>query len=162
LERTDEVEKDEEYHLGQDVEDHYRRWLQLQSAHRRPAQSHLSKKEKEGENVLLERAIKKHQLPTFGYVTQDKCPGDGDDVIHQPLPSFDQPEYVATGLPPAADKVDVVFFRQVISYKNCRTVSVQSSHQLSAPLLLLIWITSSIHPVLAPLDLMIALSLSSR
>ncbi|PLW31410.1 hypothetical protein PCANC_16728 [Puccinia coronata f. sp. avenae] len=115
LERTDEVEKDEEYHLGQDVEDHYRRWLQLQSAHRRPAQSHLSKKEKEGENVLLERAIKKHQLPTFGYVTQDKCPGDGDDVIHQPLPSFDQPEYVATGLPPAADKFSLAALNTIAS-----------------------------------------------
>ncbi|KAI9622852.1 hypothetical protein KEM48_009737 [Puccinia striiformis f. sp. tritici PST-130] len=61
-------------------------------------------------NVIIERSIQKHRLRTYGYVTQDQCPGIGDDVDHDPLPSFSKPDYVGTALPSSTDKVDVVFF----------------------------------------------------
>jgi len=114
-----EVEKDEGYHLGKDVEEHYRGWLERQSARRRATQSHqitLQVEEDGSDDLLVERAIQKHQLLTYGYVTQDQCPGLGDDVPHQPLPAFDQPDYIGTVLPPAADKVDVVFFSFITKF----------------------------------------------
>ncbi|KNZ55726.1 hypothetical protein VP01_25g8 [Puccinia sorghi] len=106
MEGSWDVEKDEGYHLGEDVEEHYRRWLELQSSHRRATQSHQTTLQVEdvSENLFVDRAIERHQLLTYGYVTQDQCPGLGDDVPHQPLPSFDQPDYIGTALPPAADK----------------------------------------------------------
>ncbi|KNE89589.1 hypothetical protein PSTG_16952 [Puccinia striiformis f. sp. tritici PST-78] len=112
FERWDEVEKDESYHLGQDVQERYQRWVQLQSAHRRPDQPYLSSSSSSqvDKNVIIERSIQKHRLRTYGYVTQDQCPGIGDDVDHDPLPSFSKPDYVGTALPSSTDKVDVVFF----------------------------------------------------
>lgn len=49
---------------------------------------------------------------TFGYVTQDLCPGLGDDVLHRPLPAVWQPTFVSTELPDGGDdeRVDIVFF----------------------------------------------------
>ncbi|WAQ82279.1 hypothetical protein PtA15_2A596 [Puccinia triticina] len=116
LKRSEEIEKDEEYHLGQDVEDHYRTWLQLQSLHRGRTQLHLSAQVEEEKGVLLERSIRKHGPLSYGYVTQDQCPGRGDDVTHEPLPSFDQTDYVGTALPPSTDKVDVVFYSFITTF----------------------------------------------
>lgn len=51
-----------------------------------------------------------HNL-TLGYVTDDACPGVGDDVLHAPLPFFDSPDFVASDPPPVADDapIDLVF-----------------------------------------------------
>lgn len=53
--------------------------------------------------------------PTVGYVTQDECPGEGDDTLHVPLPYTAQPDYVqslpvgnSSALEPTT-KVDVIF-----------------------------------------------------
>lgn len=51
---------------------------------------------------------------TWGYVTQDSCPGLGDDTLHKPLPAVRQPVFVATEFPPleheGEEVIDVVFF----------------------------------------------------
>ncbi|KAL8280258.1 hypothetical protein RQP46_007372 [Phenoliferia psychrophenolica] len=47
---------------------------------------------------------------SVGYVTQDRCPGLGDDTLHRPIPAVWQPTFVATDLPSDDDTVDVVFF----------------------------------------------------
>ncbi|KAI5475343.1 5'-Nucleotidase/apyrase family protein [Pseudohyphozyma bogoriensis] len=50
---------------------------------------------------------------TVGYVTVDKCPGLGDDVLHKPVPHAWQPTFVSTELEVGVgeeEKVDVVFF----------------------------------------------------
>ncbi|KAF9444855.1 hypothetical protein P691DRAFT_806595 [Macrolepiota fuliginosa MF-IS2] len=36
---------------------------------------------------------------TLGYVTQDSCPGVGDDTLHEPLPEFDVPQYISSVVP---------------------------------------------------------------
>ncbi|KAA1121573.1 hypothetical protein PGTUg99_032499 [Puccinia graminis f. sp. tritici] len=126
---SEEIEKDEDYHLGQDVEAHYRKWLQLQSSLRRPTQSYLSADMEEGKNVIVERSIQKHDLHTYGYVTHDQCPGLGDDVTHEPLPSFVQPDYVGTALPASTDKVDVVFFSFITKFSlNALNTIAARSH----------------------------------
>jgi hypothetical protein len=48
---------------------------------------------------------------TLGYVTEDSCPGKGDDIPHVPVPYYDAPRYVHTTLPDTLDAdVDVVDF----------------------------------------------------
>lgn len=68
----------------------------------------------------------KHSL---GYVTQDLCDGLGDDVLHRPMPSAEQPVFVATELPGEEEEaVDVVFFDFLIVRPfPCFTVSEQRS-----------------------------------
>ena len=58
-----------------------------------------------------------HSTLSTGYVTQDRCPGLGDDTLHRPIPGVWQPTFVATDLPreeegeeEAGGEVDVVFF----------------------------------------------------
>jgi hypothetical protein len=48
---------------------------------------------------------------TLGYVTQDSCPGVGDDTPHAPLPFYDSPDYIQSDFPDVADDapVDLVF-----------------------------------------------------
>lgn len=50
---------------------------------------------------------------TLGYVTEDTCPGEGDDIPHIPVPYYDAPRYVHTSLPDVPDedleKVDFIF-----------------------------------------------------
>lgn len=36
---------------------------------------------------------------TLGYVTQDSCPGVGDDILHAPLPFFSTPDFIASDPP---------------------------------------------------------------
>ena len=53
---------------------------------------------------------------TWGYVTEDSCPGHGDDTLHMPLPASPQPIFVSTAFPELdgggqdVPLVDVVFF----------------------------------------------------
>ncbi|KAH9935240.1 Metallo-dependent phosphatase-like protein, partial [Epithele typhae] len=52
------------------------------------------------------------QNATLGYVTQDSCPGVGDDTLHTPLPFFDVPDFIGTDAPAgvaASDPIDLVF-----------------------------------------------------
>ncbi|KAF8058685.1 Metallo-dependent phosphatase-like protein [Lyophyllum atratum] len=48
---------------------------------------------------------------TLGYVTQDGCPGVGDDTSHTPLPYFDVPDFISSRPPSVTDKtpLDLVF-----------------------------------------------------
>jgi len=48
---------------------------------------------------------------TLGYVTQDSCPGVGDDVLHTPLPFFSTPDFIASRPPAVSDDtlIDLVF-----------------------------------------------------
>ncbi|KAJ7635196.1 Metallo-dependent phosphatase-like protein [Roridomyces roridus] len=48
---------------------------------------------------------------TSGYVTEDSCPGDGDDVPHEPLPVYPVPDFIASRTPEGVDvdKVDLIF-----------------------------------------------------
>ena len=48
---------------------------------------------------------------TLGYVTNDSCPGVGDDTPHIPLPYFPVPHYIASPSPSVSDDtpVDIVF-----------------------------------------------------
>ncbi|MBW0484402.1 hypothetical protein O181_024117 [Austropuccinia psidii MF-1] len=115
LQSTDNLEKDENYHLGHDIDQHYRDWLRQQFIHYQHNQLLLASnghQEMDLNTQIIARSIRENTKtsgPSYGYVTKDQCPGEGDDVVHQPMPVFDQPKYVATGLPPNADSVDVVF-----------------------------------------------------
>ncbi|KAH9976377.1 Metallo-dependent phosphatase-like protein [Lactifluus volemus] len=48
---------------------------------------------------------------TLGYVTQDACPGLGDDTLHTPLPFFSTPDYMSSTPPTGSSEteIDVVF-----------------------------------------------------
>lgn len=92
--------RDEKYHSGHDVADHYLAWMQLQSAHHHQlplSVGSMNQQKNEG------------QEHSYGYVTKDECPGYGDDVVHTPLTAVDQTEYVATTIPKDASLIDVVF-----------------------------------------------------
>jgi len=54
---------------------------------------------------------------TLGYVTQDSCPGKGDDTLHIQAPSYSIPLFVSSPLPNVTDDtlVDVVFISFVES-----------------------------------------------
>jgi 2',3'-cyclic-nucleotide 2'-phosphodiesterase (5'-nucleotidase family) len=81
----------ERYARG-DVEMRYRQWLEGMYARAGPER----------------RAA---QNLTLGYVTQDGCPGVGDDTLHTPLPFFDSPDFISS-TPPAGGNdttVDLVF-----------------------------------------------------
>jgi 2',3'-cyclic-nucleotide 2'-phosphodiesterase (5'-nucleotidase family) len=41
---------------------------------------------------------------TLGYVTQDSCPGVGDDTLHTPLTIFDSPEFISSD-PPTGNNI---------------------------------------------------------
>ncbi|EKM81183.1 hypothetical protein AGABI1DRAFT_72051 [Agaricus bisporus var. burnettii JB137-S8] len=41
---------------------------------------------------------------TLGYVTNDSCPGIGDDIPHSPIPFFETPEFIASN-PPTGDDI---------------------------------------------------------
>ncbi|KAJ3484948.1 hypothetical protein NLI96_g5291 [Meripilus lineatus] len=51
------------------------------------------------------------QNATLGYVTQDSCPGIGDDVVHAPLPFFSSPDFIGSTPPNVSDDtpIDLVF-----------------------------------------------------
>ncbi|KAH9935239.1 Metallo-dependent phosphatase-like protein [Epithele typhae] len=52
------------------------------------------------------------QNATLGYVTQDSCPGVGDDTLHTPLPFFVVPDFIGSDAPADAsdsDPIDLVF-----------------------------------------------------
>ncbi|KAF8260660.1 Metallo-dependent phosphatase-like protein, partial [Lactarius quietus] len=48
---------------------------------------------------------------TLGYVTEDACPGVGDDSLHTPLPFFDSPDFISSSPPPGGNDtaIDLVF-----------------------------------------------------
>jgi len=92
------IPKGLDFHLGHDVSAHYLDWIRLQS----------EEHEHHHQTVLSVGA--ETDLPTYGYVTQDLCPGYGDDVLHTPLPVVDQSQYVATTITNhSAESIDVVF-----------------------------------------------------
>ncbi|KAG5643195.1 hypothetical protein DXG03_001355 [Asterophora parasitica] len=66
----------------------------------------------------LEEMDKRHGLErraaanlTLGYVTNDACPGVGDDTLHAPLPYYSTPDYIASNPPNVSDNtpIDLVF-----------------------------------------------------
>lgn len=76
---------------------------------------------------------------TLGYVTQDACPGIGDDTLHAPLPFYSTPNFIGSKPPNVTDNtpIDLVFvdfietqllsiLNAVQSAKNYTTVDVQS------------------------------------
>jgi len=54
---------------------------------------------------------------TVGYVTNDSCPGVGDDTAHTPLEFFDVPDFIASNPPDVASgaTIDVVFLDFIAS-----------------------------------------------
>ncbi|KZT43442.1 hypothetical protein SISSUDRAFT_695204 [Sistotremastrum suecicum HHB10207 ss-3] len=58
-----------------------------------------------------ERRASTPQNLTLGYVTQDACPGVGDDTPHSPLPFFGSPDYIASPTPNlnSSALIDLVF-----------------------------------------------------
>lgn len=107
-------ETDEEYGRGV-VDGRYNAWLKRQWEER--------------DRVLLARAEAEAAAAgtalTLGYVTQDSCPGVGDDTPHTAIPFFDSPDYISSPLPTglqATDQMDVVFLdffeSQILSIVN--------------------------------------------
>ncbi|KAF9519340.1 hypothetical protein BS47DRAFT_1379355 [Hydnum rufescens UP504] len=99
-----EHEYPEEYARG-DVDATFNQWKRAQWEHaqqRRGDDDH-KKEDKHGGD---------HE-PTLGYVTQDSCPGFGDDTLHTPVPSYDDPpHYIASSLRPGVkndEQIDVIF-----------------------------------------------------
>ncbi|PLW31957.1 hypothetical protein PCASD_17316 [Puccinia coronata f. sp. avenae] len=101
LETKEESPRGQDFHLGHDVSKHFLSWVRLQA----------EEYDHHHQTVLLERLLDAHShSPTYGYVTQDLCPGYADDVIHKPLPVVDQAEHVATAIMQESAKlIDVVF-----------------------------------------------------
>ncbi|KIL68725.1 hypothetical protein M378DRAFT_157830 [Amanita muscaria Koide BX008] len=87
---------DGSYERG-DVEHIYRAWLERMSR----------------VNVWEERDTQTttKQNLTLGYVTQDSCPGVGDDTLHTPLPSYSIPNFIGSPMPnlPNNATVDLIF-----------------------------------------------------
>ncbi|KAI7965258.1 hypothetical protein MJO29_003356 [Puccinia striiformis f. sp. tritici] len=94
------IPRDQNFHLGHDVNEHYLAWIRLQSEDHHHHQQHT---------FMSEGSDSQTTQTSYGYVTKDQCPGYGDDVIHTPLPIVDQTEYVATAIPQDSDLIDVVF-----------------------------------------------------
>ncbi|EIW80437.1 hypothetical protein CONPUDRAFT_90659 [Coniophora puteana RWD-64-598 SS2] len=48
---------------------------------------------------------------TLGYVTQDYCPGAGDDTMHIAIPYYDTPDFIGSNAPNVSDDtpIDLVF-----------------------------------------------------
>jgi len=66
---------------------------------------------------------------TLGYVTNDSCPGVGDDTQHVPLPFFSTPDFIASNPPPVSDNtpMDLVF----INFIQAQLLGVLNSVQTS-------------------------------
>ncbi|KAH8994624.1 Metallo-dependent phosphatase-like protein [Lactarius akahatsu] len=89
--RSELAEAAECYPRG-DVETRYRLWL-------------------EGMNARAGPERRAAQNLTLKYVTQDACPGVGDDTLHTPLPFFGSPDFIGS-TPPAGSNdtaIDLVF-----------------------------------------------------
>ncbi|KAF8624480.1 hypothetical protein AX17_007109 [Amanita inopinata Kibby_2008] len=104
-------EMEQRYALG-DVDERYHEWLENMSKRRR----------------LMERDA--HNL-TLGYVTQDSCPGVGDDTPHIPLPYYSAPDFIASQTPDVSDDtpIDLVFVDFIASPLLKILNSVQSVKQ---------------------------------
>ncbi|KAL4249237.1 Calcineurin-like phosphoesterase domain-containing protein [Abortiporus biennis] len=64
---------------------------------------------------------------TLGYVTQDSCPGVGDDVLHAPLPFFSVPDFIGSNPPNVTDEtpIDLVF----VDFIETQLLSILNSVQ---------------------------------
>lgn len=85
-------ERESELYARGEVEMVYRRWLE----------------EMDRRSGVERRAAKN---ATLGYVTQDSCPGVGDDTLHAPLPFFSVPDFIGSNPPDVSDDtpIDLVF-----------------------------------------------------
>ncbi|KAH9058231.1 Metallo-dependent phosphatase-like protein [Lactarius vividus] len=117
--RRELAEAAERYARG-DVETRYRHWLEEMHARAGPER----------------RAA---QNLTLGYVTQDACPGVGDDTLHTPLPFFGSPAFIGS-TPPAGSSdtaIDLVFVdfigSQVVQVLNkLQTAKTYTSADISS------------------------------
>ncbi|KAF9445490.1 hypothetical protein P691DRAFT_265564 [Macrolepiota fuliginosa MF-IS2] len=98
----------EEYKRG-DVEMIYREWL----------------KRMDRMNGIEKRSMKNL---TLGYVTQDSCPGVGDDVPHAPLPFFDAPDFISSD-PPADTTPDTLIDFVFVDFVEDQLLQVLNSLQ---------------------------------
>ncbi|KAF8911569.1 Metallo-dependent phosphatase-like protein [Gymnopilus junonius] len=107
------------------VETIYRKWLE----------------EQDRRDGLERRAA---QNLTLGYVTQDSCPGVGDDVLHAPLPFFDSPDFIGSNPPTVSDdtQVDLVFvdfiesqLLEILNAVQSQTTYTSSNVQSYSPFL---------------------------
>ncbi|KAH7909661.1 Metallo-dependent phosphatase-like protein [Hygrophoropsis aurantiaca] len=90
----------EEFGRGE-VESVFRRWLE--DMDRRAQAGEMGKERRE--------AVLAAQNLTLGYVTQDSCPGAGDDTLHTALPYYDVPDFIGSVPPNVTDStpIDLVF-----------------------------------------------------
>jgi hypothetical protein len=119
------AEGEQELYRRGHVEKKYRKWLEDMDAR-------ASGMEKRAAGNL-----------TLGYVTNDSCPGVGDDTLHAPLPFHSIPDFIGSAPPSVADDtpIDLVFADfvqpQLLSILNAiqtsknYTVCVPSSGLLS-------------------------------
>ncbi|KAI0039405.1 hypothetical protein FA95DRAFT_1027749 [Auriscalpium vulgare] len=84
-----EAREEELYKRGA-VDMRYRRWLE---------EMHLRASEERRAAANL----------TLGYVTQDSCPGVGDDTLHTPLPFFSVPDFIGSQTPALSDDTPIDF-----------------------------------------------------
>ncbi|KAF9529781.1 Metallo-dependent phosphatase-like protein [Crepidotus variabilis] len=89
---------DEELYARGEVETVYRRWLEDMD---RRSVEEIKRRGLDADAKNL----------TLGYVTQDSCPGIGDDTLHTPLPYFSSPPFVGSNPPSVTDDtpIDLVF-----------------------------------------------------
>ncbi|EJD02035.1 uncharacterized protein FOMMEDRAFT_168595 [Fomitiporia mediterranea MF3/22] len=76
----------ESFEMG-DVEAIYRTWLEDMDLRDRVLSMSADELEGRDDNSTLK---------TLGYVTNDKCPGIGDDTVHTPAPYFPSPAYISS------------------------------------------------------------------
>ncbi|KAI7965260.1 hypothetical protein MJO29_003358 [Puccinia striiformis f. sp. tritici] len=100
------IPRDQNFHLGHDVNEHYLAWIRLQSGDHHHQQHTLMSEGSDSQTTKTSYE--------YGYITKDQCPGNGNGAIHTPLPIVDQTEYVATSIPQdSSNLIDAVFNRFV-------------------------------------------------
>ncbi|KAI9623144.1 hypothetical protein KEM48_009574 [Puccinia striiformis f. sp. tritici PST-130] len=102
LEMGEGIPRDQNFHLGHDVNEHYLAWIRLQSGDHHHQQHTLMSEGSDSQTTKTSYE--------YGYITKDQCPGNGNGAIHTPLPIVDQTEYVATSIPQdSSNLIDAVF-----------------------------------------------------
>ncbi|KAH9470866.1 hypothetical protein Pst134EA_004783 [Puccinia striiformis f. sp. tritici] len=96
------IPRDQNFHLGHDVNEYYLAWIRLQSGDHHHQQHTLMSEGSDSQTTKTSYE--------YGYITKDQCPGNGNGAIHTPLPIVDQTEYVATSIPQdSSNLIDAVF-----------------------------------------------------
>ncbi|POW06860.1 hypothetical protein PSTT_08694 [Puccinia striiformis] len=123
LETGEGIPRDQNFHLGHDVNEHYLAWIRLQSGDHHHQQHTLMSEGSDSQTTKTSYE--------YGYITKDQCPGNGNGAIHTPLPIVDQTEYVATSIPQdSSNLIDAVFNRNYTMEKDVKEYNTAKANEV--------------------------------